>query len=577
MPKLFSSVIIQHCNSTCINVASSVVWACVDSGVFIQGFDTEQVNYDELEEDGNELRKAEASLGYLCNLWPHRQKLYASKAPARHPIYENFHVMCQYSYIACGLVSVGMDKPSMAFSDLDFTIRRKEPELIVPAKPTPYESKYLSDIDDRKGHHFHTPTVHFYRNKTDISMASTCKTYDIVDVIKKALANTLVFYYPFAGRLREAPGEKLLVECTGQGVLFVEADTDVSLGQLGGDFLKPPFRYLEQLVYAPAEAEDILHCPLLIIQVTRLVCGGFIVGFSNNHAICDAQGLHQFKTALAEIARGGPYPSILPVWERELLNARDPPQVTFAHREYDVVSNYKEIPPSLDDMVQHSFFFGPKELTALRQQVPPHLQACTTFEFITALLWRCRTIAIGYDPKEEIRVAIAVNTRGKFRTPLPVGFYGNAVVYPVAVSTTEKLIQNPLSYALELVKKAKDEVNEEYIRSTADLMSIKGRPIISTVRTYFVSDLRRVWNASEVDFGCGEVVYGGQAIGNKPTSNHWMSSYYMSHKNNKGEKGCLVPVCLPTLAMKKFVVEIESMMIKMPTDQAIQPETSWQL
>ncbi|KAI3911859.1 hypothetical protein MKW92_047638 [Papaver armeniacum] len=411
----------------------------------------------------------------------------------------------------------------MAFSALEFTVRRKEPELIVPAKPTPYE-------------------------KRDTSMAGSCTGDDIVDVINKALANTLVFYYPFAGRLREAPGEKLLVECTGQGVLFVEADADFSLSQLGGDFLKPPFPNLEQLVYAPAEAEDILHCPLLFIQVTRLLCGGFIIGFSNNHTICDAQGLHQFKTALAEIARGEPYPSILPVWERELLNARDPPQVTFPHREYDVIANYKEKFTSLDDMVQRSFFFGPKELTVLRQRVPPHQQACTTFEFITGWLWRCRTVAMGYDPKEEVRVAIAVNTRGKFRTPLPTGFYGNAVAYPVATSTTEKLIQNPLGYALELVKKAKDEVNEEYIRSTADLISIKGRPIISTVRTYFV------------DFGCGEVVYGGQAIGNKPTSNHWMSSYYMFHKNNKGEKGCLSSVCLPSLAMKKFVVEVESMM-----------------
>ncbi|KAI3887462.1 hypothetical protein MKX03_033557 [Papaver bracteatum] len=463
----------------------------------------------------------------------------------------------------------------MAFSALEFTVRRKESELIVPAKPTPYESKYLSDIDDRKGLRFHTPTIHLYRNKRDISMAGSCTGDDIVDVIKKALANTLVFYYPFAGRLREAPGEKLLVECTSQGVLFVEADADFSLSQLGGDFLKPPFPYLEQLVYAPAE--DILHCPLLFMQVTRLMCGGFVVGFSHNHAICDAQGFHQFKTALAETARGKLSPSILPVWERQLLHARDPPQVTFAHREYDVMSDYDEKIPTLGDMVQRSFFFGRKELVALRQQVPPHLQACTTFEFITAWLWRYRTVAIAYDPKEEVRVAIAVNTRGKFRTPLPTGFYGNAVAYPVAVSTTEKLIQNPLSYALELVKKAKDEVNEEYIRSTADLMSVKGRPVIATVRTYFVSDLRRVWNADEVDFGCGEVVYGGQAIGNKPTSNHWMSSYYMSYKNNKGEKGCLVSVCLPTLAMKKFVVEIESMMIKMPTDQAIQLETSWQL
>ncbi|KAI3965670.1 hypothetical protein MKX01_010627 [Papaver californicum] len=413
----------------------------------------------------------------------------------------------------------------MAFSSVEFIVRRKEPELIVPAKPTPYEFKYLSDIDDRKGLCFHTATIHFYQNKRDISMASTCKTDDIVGVIKKALADILVFYYPFAGRLREAPGGKLLVECTGQGVLFVEDDADVSLNQLGGDFIRPPFPW-------------------------------FIVGFCNNHTICDAQGLHQFKTALAEIARGEISPSILPVWERQLLNARDPPQ-----------KNFRPL------MTCHSFF-GPKELTALRQHVPPHLQARTTFEFLTAWLWRCHAIAIGYEPKEEVRVAIAVNTRGKFRSPLSTGFYGNAVAYPVAVSTTEKLVQSPLSFALELVKKAKDEVNENYITSTADLMPSKGRPIVSPVRTYFVTDLRRVWNADEVDFGCGEAVYSGQAIGNNPNVTHWMSSYYMSYTNNIGDKGTVVPVCLTRLAMKKLVIQFESMMNKKPNVQAIQPETS---
>ncbi|KAI3923383.1 hypothetical protein MKW98_026976 [Papaver atlanticum] len=399
----------------------------------------------------------------------------------------------------------------MAFSSLMFTVQRLQPELIAPAKPTPYELKYLSDIDDRKGLRFHVPTILFYR-KTDLRMGSTCKTDDIVGVMKKALAATLVFYYPFAGRLREIHGGKLLVECTAQGVLFVEADADVSLQQLGGDFLKPPFPCLEQLLYTPSNSEDILSSPLLFIQeisrvyfdfkwshVTRLTCGGFIFGLRYNHTICDGQGIHQFMKALVEIARGEISPSILPVWERHLLNARDPPQVMFADREYDAIPDHKEKLPSLDDML------------------------------LAAWLWRCRTIAVGYDPKEEVRVVMAVNTRGKFQSPLPTGFYGNAVVYPVAVSITEKLIQNPLSFALELVMDAK---NEEYIRSTADLMVIKGRPIISTVRTYF--------------------------------------HLYISHTNIIRDKGRLVLVSLPRLDMKKFVFEMN----KTASFQANEPETS---
>ncbi|KAI3855578.1 hypothetical protein MKX03_006616 [Papaver bracteatum] len=462
----------------------------------------------------------------------------------------------------------------MAFPSLVFTVRKREPEFIIPAKPTPYEVKYLSDIDDREGLRFHVPKILFYRKK-DLCMGSTCKADDIVGVMKKALADALVFYYPFSGRLREVSGGKLLVQCTAQGVLFVEADADVSLEQLGGDFPKPPFPCLEQLLYTPFNSEDILSFPLLFVQVTRLMCGGFIFGLRYNHTICDGQGINQFVKALAEIARGRVSPSILPVWERHLLNARDPPQVMFAHREYDVIPDRKEKIPSLDDVVQHSFFFGPRELASLRHYIPPHLQACTTFELLTAWLWRSRTIAVGYDPSEEVRVVISVSTRGKLHSTLPTGFYGNAIAYPVAVSTTEKLIENPLSFALELVMKVKNEVNEEYLRSTADLMSVKGRPNISTVRTFFVSDMRHMGNAGEVDIGCREVVYDGPALGVNATSHFWMSSPYISYTNNIGDKGCLVPIYLPRLAMKKFLLEMERMVNKTAFVQTIlQPETS---
>ncbi|RZC52844.1 hypothetical protein C5167_021265 [Papaver somniferum] len=462
----------------------------------------------------------------------------------------------------------------MDFPSLVFSVRKQEPELIVPAKPTPYEVKYLSDIDDREGLRFHVPKILLYRKK-DFCMASTCKADDIVGVMKKALADALVFYYPFAGRLKEVPGGKLHVQCTAQGVLFIEADADVRLEKLGGDFVKPPFPCLEQLLYTPSNSKDILSCPLLFVQVTRLMCGGFIFGLRYNHTICDGQGIHQFVKALAEIARGKVSPSILPVWERHLLNARDPPQIMFAHREYDAIPDHKEKLPSLDDVVQHSLFFGSKELAALRQYIPPYLQACTTFELLTAWLWRCRTIAIGYDPEEEVRVVISVSTRGKLHSTLPTGFYRNAVAYPVAVSTTEKLIQNPLSFALELVMNVKNAVNEDYLRSTADLMSVRGRPNISTVRTFFVSDMRHMGNAGEVDIGCREVVYDGPALGVNPTSHFWMSSPYISNTNNIGVKGCFVPIYLPRLAMKKFLLEMESMVNKTPTVQTIlQPETS---
>ena len=78
------------------------------------------------------------------------------------------------------------------------------------------------------------------------------------------------------------------------------------------------------------------------------------------------------------------------------------------------------------------------------------------------------------------------------------------------LTTAGKLCQNPIDYALELVKTAKANVSEEYARSLIDLMVIKSRPRLPMVRSYIVSDLTSV-RSRDVNFGWGKAVYGGLA------------------------------------------------------------------
>lgn len=147
---------------------------------------------------------------------------------------------------------------------LVFTVKRREPELITPAKPTPHDFKYLSDIDDQDGLRFQIPVIQFYRNDSLMMIAG----HDPVKVIKDALARALVFYYPFAGRLREVSARKLVVECTGEGVMFIEADADVELADFG-DALQPPFPCLEELLFDVPASAGVLNSPLLLIQVNK--------------------------------------------------------------------------------------------------------------------------------------------------------------------------------------------------------------------------------------------------------------------------------------------------------------------
>ncbi|KAM0931022.1 hypothetical protein ACQ4PT_000600 [Festuca glaucescens] len=150
---------------------------------------------------------------------------------------------------------MGMAKSSA----LKFTVRRQPPVLVVSAGPTPRELKPVSDIDDQEGLRFYTPAIHFFRQhegRGDV---------DPVPVLRGAVAAALVHYYPLAGRLRELQGRKIAVDCTGEGVLFVEADADVRLDQFGAA-LQPPFPCLDELLFDVPGSSDLPDAPLLHFQ-----------------------------------------------------------------------------------------------------------------------------------------------------------------------------------------------------------------------------------------------------------------------------------------------------------------------
>jgi hypothetical protein len=129
-----------------------------------------------------------------------------------------------------------------------------------PAAPTPREIKLLSDIDDQQGLRFNLPFIFVFRHEPSMSQK------DPVKVLKHALSKTLVYFYPGAGRIREGVGRKLMVDCTGEGVMFVEAEADVTLDQFG-DALQPPFPCFQEILHDVPGSEYIIDRPIRLIQV----------------------------------------------------------------------------------------------------------------------------------------------------------------------------------------------------------------------------------------------------------------------------------------------------------------------
>ncbi|CAH2055203.1 unnamed protein product [Thlaspi arvense] len=437
--------------------------------------------------------------------------------------------------------------PSTATS-LSFKVHRRQPKLVTPAKPTPRELKPLSDIDDQEGLRFQIPVIFFYRPNLTSNL-------DPVQVIRRALSEALVYYYPLAGRLRELSNRKLAVDCNGEGALFIEADADVAFAELEeADALLPPFPCLEELLFDVEGSSELLNAPLLLVQVTRLKCGGFIFALRFNHTMTDGAGLSLFLKSLCELACGLHAPSVPPVWDRHLLTASVSARVTHTHREYDANVEPEAVVAG-DFLVSRSFFFGADEISAIRRLLPHGLHN-TTFEALTSFLWRCRTVALSPEPNTEMRMTCLVNSRSKLSNPpLPSGYYGNVLAIPVAIATAKDLTEKPLEFALRLIQEAKSSVTEDYVRSVTALMATRGRPMFVAAGNYIVSDLRH-FDLGKVDFGpWGKPVYGGTAkagIAVFPGV-----SFYVPFKNKKGETGIVMAISLPVPVMEKFAEELD--------------------
>ena len=59
-----------------------------------------------------------------------------------------------------------------------------------------------------------------------------------------------------------------MVDCTGEGALFIETDADIMLKQFGND-LQPPFPCFDELLYNVPGSDGIVSCPLMLAQVLK--------------------------------------------------------------------------------------------------------------------------------------------------------------------------------------------------------------------------------------------------------------------------------------------------------------------
>uniref|UniRef100_A0A0D9WRS0 Uncharacterized protein n=1 Tax=Leersia perrieri TaxID=77586 RepID=A0A0D9WRS0_9ORYZ len=319
-----------------------------------------------------------------------------------------------------------------------FTVTKVSEGPVKPSATTPTDTLPLAWVDRYPTHRGLVESVHVYLHHDDVDV-ETLPGVDVVveakkaakkkpaaAVVRGALADALVHYYPFAGKIvEEIPGRPAVL-CSGDGVYFVEAAANCTLADV--NFLERPLLLTkEQLVPYPTPEQWAVepHNTLAMIQVTTFTCGGFVIGLRTNHAVADGTGAAQFLNAVGDLARGLPEPRVKPiVWARDRYPdpeikpgpLPDLPVLPLQYIAFDFPATYLANLKS-----DYSAAAGKK-------------QFCSAFDIVIAKLWQCRTRAIvaagAVDPDAEVRLCFFASVRHVF--DLGEGYWGNAI-FPVKV------------------------------------------------------------------------------------------------------------------------------------------------
>uniref|UniRef100_A0A453GZ13 Uncharacterized protein n=1 Tax=Aegilops tauschii subsp. strangulata TaxID=200361 RepID=A0A453GZ13_AEGTS len=340
------------------------------------------------------------------------------------------------------------------------TVAKSPPALVPPAGPTPGGTLPLSSIDK-------TAAVRVMVDFIQVFQSAPSSADDQVAAMRQGFARALVPYYPVAGRIAEpSPGEPL-VDCTGEGVWFVEAAASCSLADVNGLEDRPLAIPKADLIPRPP-ADHKLEDQILLAQITKFSCGGYAVGICFSHLVFDGQGAAQFLTAVGEMARGLPEPSVKPIVEISL----------------DSIKRVKD------------------------QVAAETAQRCSTFDVVTAIIFKCRAAAIGSAPDAEVRLGFAAGTRHLLggSLPSPDGYYGNCV-YPGGLARASKEVtEASLVEIVTAIREAKDALSARFLDWLGGGAKDSHYNVSLDYGTLVVTDWSHV-GFNDVDYGFGEPTY----------------------------------------------------------------------
>ncbi|KAJ4709562.1 Hydroxycinnamoyl-CoA shikimate/quinate hydroxycinnamoyl transferase [Melia azedarach] len=352
----------------------------------------------------------------------------------------------------------------------------KKSTIIHPEKRTPEHHQPISDLD-LVVPEVYVPNVFFYRRPGHSS------NFFDAGLLKAALSNVLVSFYPVAGRLSKDENGRIEIDCNGEGVLFVEAETSCEIDDLG-DF-SDGFKLLPLI----PNVDDIKHKssrPLLVTQVTHFKCGGVCLGVRLHHILADAISTFYFINSWAEIARRLPV-SIPPLLDRTILGVGVPTSSTFYHIEYDP-------PPSVNSPVQNIqsqsnpgsictaiLKLSLAQINILKEKSKRNHESTfkySRFEILAAHIWRCVCKARGLSNDQATKLHSPTNGRFRLNPSLPSEYFGNVIFTTTSVALAGDIQSEPLNFTVERIHRALKRMDNDYLKSALAFLKQQSDPTV---------------------------------------------------------------------------------------------------
>ncbi|KAI3956364.1 hypothetical protein MKW92_033067 [Papaver armeniacum] len=350
-------------------------------------------------------------------------------------------------------------------------------ETIKPKTPTPYQLRNfnLSLIDQYMLPNY-VPIILFYAASVQTSTCS--KHSDDLELLKRSLSETLVLFYPMAGRMKD----NIMVDCNDEGIEFIQVNVKGKMG----DFMMKPHVPLSLLLPSEVVSMNLVKEAQVIVQVNMFDCGGTAICLCISHKIADAYTMSTFIRNWAgnmNTARcGGAGAIASPTINKKFVPSFDSASLFPLSEKLASPSGMPPTPASYheedrrrDKTVIKRFVFDAVKITSLREKLQELMHGSyicrrpTRVEVVSALLWKA---AMRSAPTGSISTVYhVVNFRNKMDPPLPDVSFGNICLIVAAAlpATTAKKI-----YEVEVQEVLDNQLTEFVARLRGAINKVKG-------------------------------------------------------------------------------------------------------